>query len=59
MELQRNPFGLRMPKEIQDWVKGIAETQDRSQNYIINQILADAKKSVDDAFDGEAENANT
>lgn len=40
--LQRTPFGLRMPEEVQDWIKRKAKREDRSQNYVINQILAKA-----------------
>ena len=42
MELQRTPFGLRMPEEVQDWVKKKAKREDRSQNYVINRILVRA-----------------
>lgn len=39
MELQRTPFGLRMPEAVQAWIKARAKQEDRSQNYIINVIL--------------------
>ncbi|ARO14438.1 hypothetical protein BVG79_01092 [Ketogulonicigenium robustum] len=42
MTLQRTPFGLRMPKDLQDWIKMKAGREDRSQNYVINQILMKA-----------------
>lgn len=42
MKLQRAPFGLRMPEEIQDWIKVVADRTDRSQNYVINRILKEA-----------------
>lgn len=45
MELQRNPFGLRMPEETQNWIKMKAKREDRSQNYVINRILT---KAMDD-----------
>lgn len=40
--LQRTPFGLRMPEEVQNWIKKKAERDDRSQNYVINRILSKA-----------------
>ncbi|WP_265500406.1 Arc family DNA-binding protein [Paracoccus beibuensis] len=42
MELQRTPFGLRMPEEVQNWIKMKAKREDRSQNHVINRILAKA-----------------
>lgn len=42
VELQRTPFGLRMPEEVQNWIKLKAKREDRSQNYVINRILAKA-----------------
>lgn len=45
MKLQRTPFGLRTPKEVQDWVKAKAAESDRSQNYVINKILRNAMES--------------
>ncbi len=42
VELQRTPFGLRMPEEVQNWIKMKAKREDRSQNYVINRILAKA-----------------
>lgn len=47
MNLQRTPFGLRMPEEVQDWIKRKAKREDRSQNYVINQILAKAMEAED------------
>ena len=38
MKLQRAHFGLRMPEELQDWIKMKAKRDDRSQNYVINRI---------------------
>ena len=46
MKLQRTPFGLRMPEELQDWIKMKAKREDRSQNYVINQILAKAMEEA-------------
>lgn len=43
--MQRAPFGLRMPEEVQTWLKMKAKREDRSQNYVINQIL---KKAMED-----------
>ncbi|WP_169053371.1 hypothetical protein [Falsirhodobacter xinxiangensis] len=42
MSLQRVPFGLRMTEDLQDWIKMKAKREDRSQNYVINRILAKA-----------------
>lgn len=42
VNLQRAPFGLRMPEEIQNWIKMKAKREDRSQNYVINRILMKA-----------------
>lgn len=42
VELQRSPFGLRMPEEVQNWIKMKAKRENRSQNYVINRILAKA-----------------
>lgn len=38
-----NPFGLRAPAEILAWVKRKGEEQQRSMNWVINQVLAQAK----------------
>lgn len=46
MKLQRAPFGLRMSEDLQNWIKMKAKREDRSQNYIINQILT---KAMEDA----------
>ena len=49
LQLQQAPFGLRMPKETQDWVREVAQKEDRSQNYIINKILLKAKEAEREA----------
>lgn len=33
------PFGVRMPSDVKAWVEKKAEETDRSQNYVIVQIL--------------------
>lgn len=33
------PFGLRMPSDVKAWVERTAHNLDRSQNYVIVQIL--------------------
>ena len=47
VKLQRAPFGLRMPEEVQNWIKAKAREADRSQNYMINKILHDAMQAED------------
>lgn len=42
-----SPFGLRAPQEILDWIKRKGEEQQRSMNWVINQVLAQAKAQED------------
>lgn len=44
-----NPFGLRAPQEVLDWVKRKGLEQDRSMNWVINQVLAEAKAKDEQA----------
>lgn len=38
------PFGLRMPESVRDWVDKKAAEQERSANWIIVKALEDAKE---------------
>lgn len=38
------PFGLRMPSEVKGWVETKAKELDRSQNYVIVQVLRNCQE---------------
>lgn len=37
-----NPFGLRMPPAMRDWVQKKAAEDERSQNWLILKIIGEA-----------------
>ncbi len=39
------PFGLRMTPDLKKWIKARAASEDRSQHYVIIQLLESAKKA--------------
>lgn len=41
MKQDRQPFGLRMPPLMKDWVKACAVAEGRSCNNLILRIIAD------------------
>jgi predicted HicB family RNase H-like nuclease len=42
---QRPPFGLRMPKDLHQWVKDMAEEQGRSMNNFVVHVLQSQRQS--------------
>lgn len=40
-----NPFGLRAPAEVLDWVRRKAAQEERSANWYINKLLREAKEA--------------
>jgi predicted HicB family RNase H-like nuclease len=42
---QRPPFGLRMPKDLHEWVKKMANEQGRSMNNFVVHVLQSQRQA--------------
>lgn len=42
-------FNLRIEQELHDWLKKIAEENERPVNYVINQAIKNMRKEIEGA----------
>lgn len=51
---KRPPFGLRMPADLQDWIKRTAVRENRSANNLIVHLLNEARMAAGEKLGGDA-----